>query len=132
MADARKVQYGVRKLGKKAWLEQQAKNKVSTREATVYGKRKGGRVPVPVAAPVREANDEPRNPFVQGKGRVSIVRLGEILEKEPNLLDLAIETEVSHPDGQRKGALELLAEIEGKRPGGPRESVTKLLAKLAR
>ena len=130
MADARPVQYGKRKLGPKKWAEQQAKNKLSTREGTVYGKRKKGMI-APSAAPVAPKDVDAPNPFLQKSGsRVSVQRLEEILEGDAKLLDLAIETELSHPDKPRKSAVEVLTDFEAVRAGGPRESVTKLLSKL--
>lgn len=129
--DEAKTMYGRRKLGEKVYAEQQAKKPLKSRQGTVYGKRKAPQAPVPMPAattPARRARDE--NPFLLPTGaRVSVPKLGELIE-DPDLLDLAIETELSHPDKPRKGAIEALRDAENGRDGGPRASVTRLLDQL--
>jgi hypothetical protein len=122
--DEVKTQYGPRKLGKKAWAELQAKAQLRSRQATVYGDRKMGR---------RRGTGEKKNPFLDELGgRVSITTLEELVTEDPILLDIALETELSHLDRPRKGAIAVLRAAEGVRPGGPRQSVITLLDQLER
>jgi hypothetical protein len=136
--DAKKVQYGKRKLGQAAWEEQQAKNKVSHRPSTAYGPRKAGAKRSPSSADTTVREQQPTtaaadargetNPFLTGAGdRITISQLGVVLEEQPGLLDVAIEAELAHKDKPRKGALELLKKLENTRATGPREGVVKLI-----
>ena len=137
--DAKKNQYGPRKLGKAAFAEQQAKNKLSHRPSTAYGSRKTGAKRAPSSAdPVTTATERTTppqpdatgetNPFLTGSGdRITIGQLGTVLEEQPGLLDVAIEAELAHKDKPRKGALELLKRLEGTRGSGPREGVINLI-----
>jgi hypothetical protein len=76
---------------------------------------------------------EKKNPFLDELGgRVSITTLEELVTEDPILLDIALETELSHLDRPRKGAIAVLRAAEGVRPGGPRQSVITLLDQLER
>lgn len=143
--NARKTQYGARKLGRAKWEEQQAANKLSHRASTVYGGRKTGAKRAPSSADVveHEGHEGPQNetaaprqpdargetnPFLTGAGdRITIGQLEEVLIENPGLLDVAIEAELAHEDRPRKGALELLKKLEGTRASGPREGVINLI-----
>lgn len=132
MDDARPVQYGRRKLGKEAYEKQQEKNQLGSRQATIYGRRKAPqRRPEGEVPKVVTTLEDKENPFVDAKGgRVPVKVMRELIAKDPMLLDLALETELSHAEKPRKSAVEALRELEGVRPGGPRESVNKLLDKM--
>jgi hypothetical protein len=132
--DEAKTMYGPKKLGRAKWEEQQGTMKARNREGTVYGKRKvpptKAATAVPPGAPPRVNGDE-KNPFLNDQGgRVSVAKLEELISEDPTLLDLALETELSHPDKPRKGAIDTLRRLEGTRGSGPRGSVMKLLEQL--
>lgn len=139
MQEAVKNLPGPRKIGDKAFQERQAKRALRSRSNTVYGSRKGdpsgkgsaGEIPLRHDRQEFDAGDPDENPFLKANGdRVSIGALELLLEKDPGLLDVAIETEVSHADSPRKGAIEVLTSMEDGRAGGPRDSVVELLGKL--
>lgn len=140
MQEAVRNQYGPRKIGEREFAKQQAQKSLMARQATIYGKRKGGGgAPKPIALthsdperPRSEANQPEKSPFLKENGdRVTLGAMEMLLEKDPSLLDLAIEAEFSHKDEPRKGGVEILLRLEGQRPGGPRESVTKLLGQVS-
>lgn len=136
--DARRTEYGKRKLGQKAWEAREAAKQTRSRDSTVYGKRKAGAKRSPSKADTTETilvvdgdgrpAEPSANPFVAETGeRVTIARLEELLDEHPEYIDLALETELGHEDPPRKGALAHLRSLEGTRPEGPRESVISLL-----
>lgn len=131
--------YGPRKIGQEEFERQQAMKQFEGRQSTVYGPRKGD-PSKPVLLKHTDPDkdrDRPResaagaNPFRKEDGDVvTIGRMGELLEENPGLLDVAIETELAQAE-PRKGAVELLLKTERARPAGERESVIQLLDKLA-
>jgi len=128
----KEVRYGPRKLGQEAFERQQAAKPFEHRQATVYGARKGN-----VPKLVLEGDAEPQkadqgdgNPFLTAAGApVPLGTLESLLEASPELLDVAVETEVG-TGKPRVGAVELLTKLENARPDGARESVLNLLTKL--
>lgn len=132
--------YGPRKIGEEEFQRQQAMKQFEGRQATVYGKRKGDGNAKPVLLKHTDPDtqrDKPReaaetgNPFRDEKGEVvTIGAMKEVLEADPSLLDVAIETELAQSE-PRKGAIEFLMKTERARPAGERESVIQLLEKLA-
>jgi len=140
MEDSKPNAYGKRKLGAKKWAEEEERRELKSRQATVYGNRKrGGKRPPGTATDVVTRDDQGNagdpgslNPFVRkGGDRVTIAQMAEALEADPGQLDVAIETELSHPDKPRKGAVDLLLKIENARREGAREAVVKLLTKYS-
>lgn len=137
--NAAKTLYGPRKIGQKAWKEQQAEQKFSNRGATVYGTRKGGGGRAGDPQHVATADDDQGatgvtqsgNPFLGDDDQiVTISTMKEVLEANPELLDLAIETEVEQEE-PRVGAIGHLKKLEGERPGGPREGLMQLLERMS-
>lgn len=137
-AQESKTLYGPRKLGEKAFAKQEAEQTFSSREATVYGSRKGGppapvvatlspAAPPPTTPPVPAQRPDTANPFEptgdeNSSGYVTLSELADVLHKRPQLLDAAIEAE--YRDGTpRKGAIELFLDIEANRKDGPRGDV---------
>lgn len=125
-----KTLYGPRKLSPEAYAKQQEEQTRSSREATVYGSRKGeGKAPAPDAA--ETVPGDPDNPFAptgdeDSSGYVTLAELAKALEKRPLLLDAAIEAEFKGGK-PRKGAIELFINLEEQRKGGPREEVIERL-----
>lgn len=128
-----KTRYGPRKIGAEEFAKQQADKVLRGRPSTKYGPRKGGAKKIEADTPAPDssrAQDPSKNPFLSPKGeRVPLGTLESILDDEPELFDLALETEVAAEEA-RKGAVELLRKLELDRDGGPRESVIQLLSKL--
>ena len=123
-----KTLYGPRKLGAEKFALQQARQKASTRGATVYGPRKGGGLRRGDPQHVEDESIEHVNPYLdEGGDRVTLSTLKERLSADPDSLDVAIETEIAHPEGARKGALELFLKLEREREGGARPGLVKLL-----
>lgn len=92
---------------------------------TRIGDRKGGQPDsTEGAGPVRV--DTPQeNPFIEA----SVATVEKLLEERPELVDLAIQTELAR-DKPRKGVVGPLRKAERARPGGPREKILKVLDHL--
>lgn len=125
-----KTLYGPRKIGQKAFELQKQQQKLSKRGATVYGHRKGGGTRAGDVEHVEVDPIEGGNPFIGEDGEVvTISEMKVILNDHPELLDLAVETEVEQAE-PRVGAIRHLKRLEGERDGGPREGLVELLDRL--
>lgn len=129
-----KTKYGPRKIGDSAFAKQQAEATLSKRGATKYGPRKGGGVragdPDNVNDEAGYDEDANTNPFLTEDGKlVSIGDAKDVLDAEPELLDLAIETEAAS-GSPRKGAVEHYLKLESERDSGPRDGVVSILERL--
>lgn len=140
-----KTYYGPRKIGQEAFEKQQAEKVMASREATVYGPRKGNPTAdletesepesEPETEPEVETDSTETEPEVEladaadsdESGYVTIDELTSALAGDPSLLDTAIEAEFGRDDGPRKGAARVLLETELEREDGPREEVVARL-----
>lgn len=152
--EAKNVAFGPRKIGKQAFADQEAEEKLATSSGVVFGVRKGNvaaapvtpeapdpnsddaKEPAPPADPATpapgadntEMNPEKKpaaNPFIEGDGLVSISKLSSLLEENPGQFDLAFSAEMAQ--GQpRVGATKLLLKLEKATPS-PRTTVLKVL-----
>lgn len=141
--------YGRRKVTDSERTAQDQARTLSSRDATVYGSRKGGPAPVEPEAPAQEPNgagepvttpgsdpettpdpDITPNPFLptadNEDGYVSVEDLKAHLEKHPEHFDAALKAEIELRDPPRKGALRHLRELEAAKPE-PRIPVLKIL-----
>lgn len=123
-----KTLYGPRKLGEEAFAAQQARQKLSSRGATVYGSRKQD--PSPGAPGTPAPGNRADNPYTlyadqSGDNYLSIDELKKRLAEKPDDLDLAIQAELDMTE-PRKGAVRHFIELEEK-AGTPREALLKIL-----
>lgn len=129
MNDAVKSRYGPRKLGQKAFEEQQSKQKMTSRDGTtVFGKRKAGSARPEFHERKAAAEVEKKGEATEW-GKLSIKDLDARLTAEPGLLDIASVAELERAE-PRKGAAEILLRFEKERPGGAREQMVKLLGQV--